>query len=386
MIFNAVPEAYSSVNSDLVWVCYDVNSEDISKTNYKYVGELWIGGVKIYTSKVFPRPDTYFGVFNFGTIIREYIEAKLSPVSNGILAQEMGEGDFCITVQVKIREEYSGTLGAVVLTDSERTFYNHYQTRFTDFTTEGSFTYTFSFVLGFINYPNSTRSRTQIKLFFENGRYYIPYFSNSTTPFTVVVGANTKTITPTEGKTLSIINISPGAINTDYPGTITSGTESYTVTIDGEAYTVTLICEPIYTKYIVHFLNKFGGFESMSFHKVSRESVDIERKEWQQMPYRVTALGAVTLSENQVMHEQRSVFASRFKEKLKISTDLLSDEDYDWLVQLAVSPLIYLEDQNTIYPVLVTNTNYEYKKYINDRLTNLTLDIEFGNMLKTQFR
>jgi len=386
MTLTGVPEAYSSVNSDLVWVCYDANSEDDSKTNYKYVGELWIDGVKVFTSKVFPRPDTYFGVFNFGTVIREYIIAKLSPTSDGILAQEMGEGDFCITVQLKIREEYNGTLGAVVLTDSERTFYNHYQTRFTDFTTQGSFTYTFSFVLGFLNYPNSTRDRTDIKLFFENSRYYIPYFATSTSSFNVVVGSNTKTITPTEAKTLSIINISPGAINEDYPGTITSSTTSYTVVIAGVSYTVNLICEPIYTKYTMHFLNKFGGFESMSFHKVSRESVDIERKEWQQLPYRITDLGAVTLSENQVMHEQRSVFASRFKEKLKISTDLLSDEDYQWLVQLVVSPLVYLEDENTLYPVVITNTNYEFKEYINDRLTNLTLDIEFGTMLKTQFR
>lgn len=386
MILTGTPEAYASVNSDLVWVCYDANSEDITKTNYKYVGELWIDGVKVYTSKVFPRPTTYFGVFNFGTVIREYIEAKLSPTSDGILAQELGEGDFCITVQLKIREEYSGTLGTVVLTDTARTFYNHYQTRFTDFTTQGSFTYTFDFILGFLNYPNTTRGRSDIKLFFENDRYYIPYFATSTDSFTVTIGSNVKTITPTESKTLSIINISPGAINEDYPGTITTSTTGYTVNIAGVVYTVGLICEPIYQKYTMHFLNKFGGFESMSFHKVSRESVEIERKEWQKLPYRVTELGAVTLSENQVMHEQRSVFASRFKEKLKISTDLLTDADYQWLVQLVVSPLVYIEDENTLYPVIITNTNYEYKEYINDRLTNLTLDIEFGNMLKTQFR
>lgn len=386
MIFNSVPEAYSSINSDLVWVVYDVNSIDITKTNYKYVGELWIAGVKVYTSKVFPRPGTSHGVFNFGTIIREYVAATLSPVSNGILAQELGEGKFAITVQIKIREEFSGTLGAVVLTGASLTFYNHYQTKFTDFTTQGSFSYTFSFILGFVNYPNSTRGKSDIKLFFENSRYYIPYFSASTTAFTVVVGANTKTITPTEAKTLSIINISPGAINTDFPGAITSSTESYTVIIGGVTYTIGVICEPIYKKYMVHFLNKFGGFESMSFHKVSRGSVDIERKEWQQLPYRITSAGAQTLSANQVMHEQRSVFASRFKEKLKISTDLLTDADYEWLVQIVVSPLVYIEDENTIYPVIITNTNYEFRKYINDRLTNLTLDIEFGNMLKTQFR
>lgn len=386
MTLTGVPEAYASVNSDLVWVAYDVNSQDNTYLNYKYVGELFIDGIKVFTSKVFPRPDTFFGVFNFGTVIREYIIAKLSPTSNGILAQEMGEGKFCITVQVKLREEYNGTLGAVVLTDSERTFYNHYQSRFTDFTTQGSFSYTFSFVLGFLDYPNSTRDKTDIQLFFQNSRYYIPYFSTSTAPFNVVIGANTKVITPTEVKTLSIINISPAAINSEYPGTITSSTTSYNVVINGETYTVKLICEPIYKRYTMHFLNKFGGFESMSFHKVSRESVDIERKEWQQLPYRITDLGAVTLSENQVMHEQRSVFASRFKEKLKISTDLLTDEDYQWIVQLVVSPLVYLEDENTLYPVVITNTNYEFKEYINDRLTNLMLDIEFGTMLKTQFR
>jgi hypothetical protein len=386
MIFNSVPEAYTSVNDDIIWVVYDANSEDTLKLNYKYVGELFINGVKIYTSKVFPRPDTYFGIFNFGTVIREYVEAKLSPTSDGILAQELGQGEFSIDVQLKIREEYSGTLGAVILEDVTRTFYNHYNSRFTDFTTQGSFTYTFSFVLGYLNYTNSLRPRTGIQLFLDTNKYYLPYFATDTTPFDVTIGAHTKTITPTENSTLQIINISPGAINVDFPGTITEGTASYTVDINGLTYTVNLICEPLYTHYMVHFLNKFGGFESMSFHKVSRESIVIERKEWQQLPYRVTDLGAVTLSENQVMHEQRSTFASRFKEKLKIGTDLLSDEEYRWLAQLVASPLVYLEDQGTIYPIVITNDNYEYKQWVNDRLTSLSLDVEFGNMLKTQFR
>lgn len=386
MIFKSIPKAYTSVNDDIVWVVYDANSIDITKTNYKYVGELYIDGVKVYTSKVFPRPDTSFGIFNFGTVIREYISAKLSPASDGILAQELGQGEFSITVQLKIREEYSGTLGAVVLTDTARTFYNHYNSRFTDFTTQGSFSYTFSFVLGFINFPNSLRPRTGIQLFLDTNKYYLPYFASTNTPFNVEIGANTKTITPSENDTLQIINISPGAINTDFPGTITSSTSSYTVVVNGQSYTVNLICEPLYTHYMVHFLNKFGGFESMSFHKVSRESITVERKEWQQLPYRVTSLGIQTLSENQVMHEQRSTFASRFKEKLKISTDLLSDNEYRWLGQLVASPLVYLEDEGTIYPIIITNDSYEYKENINDKLTNLSLDVEFGNMLKTQFR
>jgi hypothetical protein len=47
MIFTAVPEPYSSVNSDLVWVASDANAQDNTKLNYKYVGELWIDGDNI---------------------------------------------------------------------------------------------------------------------------------------------------------------------------------------------------------------------------------------------------------------------------------------------------------------------------------------------------
>jgi hypothetical protein len=385
MIFNSTPPDYTSVNDDILWVAYDINSIDPAKVNYKYVGELFIAGEKVFTSKVFPRPDINMGVFNLGSVIREYVKAKLSPTGNGIHAQEMGQGVFAIDCVLKIREEYNGTLGAVVLEDSTRTFFNHYSSRFSDFTTEESFTYTLSFIFGFLNLPNTSRPGN-IELFLTTDKFYLPYFSVSADPFDVVIGANTTTITPSGTNTLQLINVSPAAINIDFPGTITAGTSSYTVVIGDLTYTIRIICEPIYSVYMVHFLNKFGGFETMSFHKVSREMIDVERKEWQQLAYRIDDLGAVTLSEGGIMNEQRSVFASRYKEKLRISTDLLSDQEYAWLAQLVASPLVYLQDGFTVYPVVITNSNYEKRKYINDKLSNISIDIEFGKMVKTQFR
>jgi hypothetical protein len=365
MILNSAPATYASVNGDLVYVAYDANAIDATKLNYKYVGELFIGGVKVFTSKVFPRPDNARGIFNFGAIIREYVAAKLSPVS-GIKAQELGQGAFAIDVVLKIREEFSGTIGAVVLTDSARTFTNQYDSVLT------------------LNKPQSNRPLV-INLFFTNNKYYLPYFATTTVAFNVVIAGNTKIVTPAVANSMHLINISPGAVNNDYPGSITSATNSYTVALGGVTYTVNLICEPIYTNYTLHFLNKFGGFESMCFSKVSRESKELERKEWQQPEYRVNSAGIMTLEENGILHEQSSTFAVKSKKKLSISTDLLSDAEYTWLAELVASPLVYL-DGLFVTPVKITNSNYEVKKYINDKLTNLMLDIEFGSVTKSQFR
>jgi hypothetical protein len=42
--------------------------------------------------------------------------------------------------------------------------------------------------------------------------------------------------------------------------------------------------------------------------------------------------------------------------------------------------------EDRFVPVIITNNNYEHKKVINDDLTNLTLNIEFGDRFNTQYR
>jgi len=127
MEFTSVPLAYSNVNQDLVWVCYDANSTNPAFSNYKYVLELYIGTTRIYIGKAFPRPIGNFGVFNLAPVIREYINAHLSPSSNGILAQELGVNDFLINVQVKIREEYNGSVVIIIMCLKLTLIFYYYQ-------------------------------------------------------------------------------------------------------------------------------------------------------------------------------------------------------------------------------------------------------------------
>lgn len=380
MTLESYPPDYSSVNDNLVYVVNDAHAADpVTYPNYKYVGELWIAGVKVFTARVFPHPSSNRGIFNFGAVVREYVIASLAPAGAGILAQELGAGAFSVSVVVKIKEEYSGTTGAVVLTDSARIFYNHYNGRYNDFTLLGSY----------VAKPLSTRP-VAINLLFTNANYYLPYYSDTTTPFNVVItggtATRTLTITPTATHTLQVLNISPGAINVSYAGNFTSASTGYTVAVGGVTYSVTIVCPGMYTNYTVHFLNKFGGFESMLFNKVRKQVNEIERKQWQQLPYRVNGSGVVSVKTGSIMHSQRTTFGSRFTQKLKVSTDLLTDAEYQWLAELAASPLVYLEEAGTLWPVTVTNTNYEQKEWIVDRTSNLSLDIEFGTTYKTQFQ
>jgi hypothetical protein len=229
--------------------------------------------------------------------------------------------------------------------------------------------------------------------------YFVPYFPTTTSLVSVTVtptggGSGFSTsFTPANAYDLQVLNISPVALNAISPGAINASTTSYTVQVGSETYTLKIICEPFYDTYMVHFLNKYGGFESKIFNKVSRKTLDITRKDFGKLPYTVDSSGVVSYkNSNGVYNESRSVYASQYKEKLTLNSDILTDAEYTWLDNLILSPMVYLQDGSYFFPCVITDNNYEPKKIINDELTNLTINIdltiniEYGQTLNTQFR
>lgn len=380
MTFESTPGAYSSVNDPLVYVVYDAHAANpTTYPNYKYVVELEINSVQVYKGKYFPHPTSNRGIVDLGAVIREYCVQTFGASVGVMLADEMAEGEWRVSCVVKVREEYGTTTSAVLLTDSSRVFYNYYNGRFpgTD-------------AIGVYNDDVISDRPANINVPFTCNNYFVPYFAEASTPFNVVItggtATRTKTITPTTTNTMQLINISPGAINDDYPGNFTTSTTSYSVQIGSKTYLVNVICEGLYKNYFVHFLNKWGGYETMMFNKVSRKTYDIERKTWKQLPYRVSATGVVTIFSNYTLYKQTTQFAGRFREKLRLNTDWLSDAEYQWLAQLVTSPEIYVEDEGELYPVIMTQNNYEFREHIVDGLINLGVEFDFGATYKTQFQ
>lgn len=386
MIFESTPPDYSSVNTPLVYVVYDANATDpVTYPNYKYVGELFIDGNLVHTERVFPQPDTLRGIFDFADVIREYVINNLDITSNQIIAQYGVPGTWATkAVVVKIKEEYGGVTSAVLLTDSDRTFFNHYNGRHFDN----------SLISGYVDNPATNRPTVIKTTFNQNQKYYVPYFAETAGSFDVSITdnfgtTNTLTVTTPNDNCLVLLNFAGYAINQNFSGFITDNTLWYEVnfSIGGSTLRFEIICRGMYDNYFVHFLNKQGGFETMLFNKVSKKTFENEKKTWQQLPYRVDGSGVVSYkSAYNVMHEQQTTLSNKFREKLKLNTDWLSDAEHRWLAELISSPMVYVEINAYLYPVQITDTNYEVKQYIVDSLQNVSITLDFGSTFKTQFR
>lgn len=390
IVLNTTPGTYQSAHGDILFTCYEATKATDPGTypNYKYVCDVYINSVLVSRLKTFPEPTYLRGIFNIGSVVRNYLSHQLNPAT-GIRAQELGAGEFSIDVVCKFGEEYDGTLYTDVTVDSTRTYYNHYNGRLV-----GDNTILDSYLdLALTNRPAT------VDIDLNAANHFIPYFPSSTGSFDVVtktynfsnalVSTQTDSFSASTAKNLQLFNAGPSAINSAHTNLINSGVKYYTVKIGSTSiyqFNVNSNCK--YTTYTLHFLNKFGGYESYDFTKVSRKTVSFEKKDFGRLPYVMDASGNLSYNtSNGVLYEDRSTYASQYTERLKLNSDWINDDTYTWLTDLMLSPVIYLQQGNYLIPVVVSGmTEYEQKKVINDKLTNIELNIEYGNRLNAQYR
>jgi hypothetical protein len=389
IVLNDNPGTYYSAHGDLLFSVYEAVKaiDPVTYPNYQYVCDIYIGGTLITRTKVYPHPTHKRGIFNIAPIVRAYLLAQLNPATSGVFVQSMASGEFFIDVQCKFGEDYDYTTYPNLLTDSSRTYYNHYN---------GQITSDESVLDGFIGNYLTNRPRTA-NVRFDDPYFFVPYAIsgtitditvNSYTAAGVLIDADTNSEAVT-ANACNILNLSPSAINTYFGSTIIPSTAAYyVVDMDGNEMRFDIVCEPMHEPYTLHFLNQFGGFESVSFNKKSVKTHDIERKEFSRLPYTINAsTGAIEYGNaGNVVNETRVAFASRYTSKLKVSTDFLTDDEWTWLRELVMSTNVFITEGTKIIPVAVMASNYEVKKFINDKLQPLVLDLDYGTQLNTQYR
>jgi hypothetical protein len=383
MVIYSTPVTYASVHDDLIYTVYDPHSTGPANyPDYKYIGDVYIGGVMVARIKRVQDPTTGIGIFNIGQIVRNYLSLQFNPTAGQLIAQQFGDGSFNVDVVMKFGEEYLYTSYYNLLADSSRKFYNNYNGRLVGVLS--------SLTAKVDKLASDAPLSRQTTL--SSNYTFIPYFPITTGPVSVIITPNvgsgfTTSFTPSHAFDLQLLNISPGALNAVHAGTINASTTFYTVSIGSQVYYMKLICEPIYPSYTIHFLNKYSGFETKIFNKVSRETIAITKKDFGKLNYNVDGSGNVSYKNaNGVYNESRSVYASQFVEKLALNSDFITDLEYVWLEQLVLSPMVYIEDSGYFFPCQITDTNYELKQNRNDDLTNLTINIEYGRTNNAQFR
>jgi hypothetical protein len=362
MVVYSTPSAYSSAHDDLIYTVYDAHSVDpVGYPNYKYIADIYVNSNLVARLKKIQDPTTNVGVFNVGPTVRNYLATTFNPTS-GIYCQNLASGEFYVNVLVKFGEEYNFTNYLSIVSASTVKVYNSYNT---DLGVQA--------LTSKVNKIASNRPLTG-EVLLTSAYYFVPYFLVSGVVTVTVDGVVFFYSPPTF--TLQMLNISPVAINAAHPGLITADTKTYSVAINSQTIIMSVVCEQLYTPYTLHFLNRYGGFESKIFQKLSRKNFEVTRKDFGKLPYTVNGSGVVSYKKGLVYNEQRSVYASTWKESLTLNSDFLTDAEYVWLEDLLISPMVFLEDVS-FYPVVLTDNNYEAKQSVNDELSNLTLSIEY---------
>lgn len=166
---------------------------------------------------------------------------------------------------------------------------------------------------------------------------------------------------------------------------LSSGVTKYEVTLRKTApdsprsETVTFNIDDALCKYTnirLHWVNRFGKIDSFNFPLLNRKNVTIERRSYQQ------PLGTRTGSSFGYSRSDRgkSEFFIRSIERLRISSDWVSDAEAVWLQELFESPAVYQQtDASTILSVNMVTDSLEVKKQVNDGVINYTFEIEYSN-------
>ena len=140
-----------------------------------------------------------------------------------------------------------------------------------------------------------------------------------------------------------------------------------------------------YKPYTLIFLNAYGAWDSFTFVN-GNILTENEKKRFEQMEWRLNGFNMVNKN-GKVKYEGMRTYGGDFKTKMKLTTDLLSTEEYKWLFELIVSPLVYLwdKDSSLLHPVQITDTNYEMKNSLQNKAETLEVNIDVYKQ-NTQYR
>lgn len=140
-------------------------------------------------------------------------------------------------------------------------------------------------------------------------------------------------------------------------------------------YTYYLLdAECLYTTYYLVFQNRYGGFDSVQFTKVSRETITAERQRFEKTDYTFPS-GIFTQN---IKNRGKTTFHIESKQSVQLNSDWLTDAEFEWLQELITSPMVYSIEDGALVPIEINTNTYEVRKSVNDGASQLVIDIEYA--------
>lgn len=152
--------------------------------------------------------------------------------------------------------------------------------------------------------------------------------------------------------------------------------------VAGKEYRFDIIdnCTP-YTNYPIYFLGQYGNVELWNFNRKSFKSSDINRSTFR------GPLGKF-LTANSYGYEntdrQLTQYNTEVQDKLTLNSDNLTESEVGLMKELLQSPQVWVLQDGELIPVMITDNVFEEKIKANEKVFNLTINIEFASITHLQ--
>lgn len=130
-------------------------------------------------------------------------------------------------------------------------------------------------------------------------------------------------------------------------------------------FNVEQLCEPKYTPITCTFINRFGGWQYLTFFKANLQSIETTNKDFNLLPSSVNY---------NVLQGQKRVFNQQGKQKIKCNTGWVDENYFDLIQDLLLSEVVLLDNK----PVIVKSQSSDKKTHLKDRNINYEIEFEFN--------
>lgn len=366
---NQSPSGYASANSELWHV---VESTNKNVAGFQYVFDIYKGATLITRVKNSPYGTDKLGVLDVHNIVR----AQFSDVKIPDIPPFDWDGDVYYNTDIFFTDydvrygEVSGGVTTTNIASGTHRVYNNYERQ--PFDTKSS-EITGEMILS---------NRPATSYWYAGHPVFISMYLSSAYSFDrreLVNGSPVNTYTNLENTTAHTVAYIPSSDVTTFEfRRLSPNTVIDTLTLKKK-------CSK-YTPHTLVFMNAFGAWDSFTFVHGKR-LVDNQKKRFEQFKWNLSS-GSMVEKNARVYNESSKVYAVDYGMKMQLTSDILSTGEYDWLIELINSPIVYYLDVATedYYPVIVTDSNYEYKDDAINKTDTLIVNIEFSDRNNTQYR
>ncbi len=125
------------------------------------------------------------------------------------------------------------------------------------------------------------------------------------------------------------------------------------------------LCEPIYTPVVCTFINRFGGWQYLTFFKANSQGIDVKSKDYNLLP------SSIDFNPLQGIKQR---FNFQGTQKIKCNTGWV-DENYSELIQdLLLSEIVLLDNK----PAIVKSQSFDIKTHLKDKNINYEVEFEYN--------